>query len=101
MKIYGGKKFRYDPEKGKAVPAEELEYAEYLRKRGPEVQSLGRNGDTSLTSFVLPLNWKYAPQHDKEGRCHFRNMGEIREAVARANDDGERVGYSRGMHNYE
>lgn len=47
----------------------------------------------SVTSSSLPKGWKYAPDHDAEGRPRFKGRREIREAVAKANDEGEGVHY--------
>lgn len=46
-----------------------------------------------FTAQSLPLGWPYAKRHDARGRCQFDSMSEVREAVARANDDGETVVY--------
>jgi hypothetical protein len=52
--------------------------------------------DRRFTSHSLPKNWKYAPHHDAQGRCQFHNASEVRECVARSQDDPdirERVQY--------
>lgn len=65
--------------------------------RYTRVPSLGAtaipNNIDHMTSVQLPLKWKYAKSWDAKGQPRFQNMGEVREAMARANHDGERVGW--------
>ena len=80
---------------GKVVPK-----SQKVREReGPDFQIASGPGEP-LASYSLPLNWPYAPRHDKEGRACFTGMKEIRESVAKAQAAGEPVEYHRGLHNY-
>jgi hypothetical protein len=49
--------------------------------------------NVGFSSISLPLNWPYAPRHDKDGQAVFHSQREVREAVARANNDNEKVVY--------
>lgn len=53
-------------------------------------------GDHHFASHSLPLNWPYAPRHDKLGRPLFANKREVDEAVSRGNHEGEDVAYDHG-----
>lgn len=49
--------------------------------------------DLHFTSHQLPKKWKHARQHNPDGTCRFGSHAEVREAIARAKDNGEQVTY--------
>lgn len=72
---------------GEWVPVDKLRPSPV---RGTEIKVAPNVGFSSIS---LPLNWPYAPRHNAQGEAVFHSQREVREAVARANGDGEKVVY--------
>ena len=50
-------------------------------------------GDRKFVSYSLPKNYKYAKDHDSEGRARFSNRWEVEDTCRRAADAGEPLSY--------
>lgn len=62
-------------------------------RRIPSMVAAAVAPDLHFTSHQLPKRWKHAKQHNPDGTCRFGSHAEVREAIARAKDNGEAVSY--------
>lgn len=62
-------------------------------RRLPSMVAASVAPNLHFTSHQLPKNWKHAKQHNPDGTCRFGSHAEVREAMARAKDNGEQVTY--------
>ena len=81
---------KYVARGGKWVPKEDAPPLD-----APQVHRDAHGSTMQWVDHQLPLNWKYAPRHDKQGRAVFTSYREIKESVKRAQAHGEPVAFER------